>query len=67
MIINELMYHPASNNDLEEYLEVVNRSGMPVDVSGWQIDDGVQFTFPDISIPHNDYLVVAANVDAFQA
>ena len=67
VIINELMYHPASNNDLEEYLEVVNRSGIPVDVGGWQIDDGVQFAFPDVSILHNDYLVVAASVDAFQA
>ncbi len=65
--INEIMYHPASNNDLEEYIELYNSGVGPMDLTGWKFDKGVDFTFPAVTIPAGGYLVVAANVASFNA
>ena len=67
VIINEIMYHPASNNDLEEYIELYNSGTGPMDMTGWQFTKGVDFIFPSVTIPAGGYLVVAANVAAFNA
>ncbi|MBN2476320.1 MAG: lamin tail domain-containing protein [Pirellulales bacterium] len=67
LVITEIMYHPSSQNDLEEYIELHNEGSGPVDLSGWQITDGVDFAFPNVSIPKDGYLVVAADVAAFSA
>jgi len=61
------MYHPSTENDLEEYIELFNRGDVPVDLSGWRINDGIEFTFPDVTIGIGDYLVVAADPDTFTA
>ncbi len=64
----ELMYHPASENDADEWIELFNNSAAAVDVSGWQFTSGVHFTLPNgISIPAGGYLVVAANAAQFHA
>jgi hypothetical protein len=47
VVINELMYHPITENDDDQYIELFNRSGSPVNLSGWTLGDGVSFTFPD--------------------
>ncbi|HUS35494.1 MAG TPA: lamin tail domain-containing protein, partial [Verrucomicrobiae bacterium] len=63
VVINEIMYHPISDDDDDEYVELFNRSGATVDVSGWRFTDGVDFIFPPGStIAANGYLVVAKNV-----
>ncbi|HET6408472.1 MAG TPA: lamin tail domain-containing protein [Chthoniobacteraceae bacterium] len=68
VIINELMYHPASEEVAEEYIELFNSGATAVDMSGWQFTNGVQFTFPNgRSIAPGEYLVVAANSATFQA
>src|SRR5688500_13635406 len=62
VVINEIMYHPASENVLEEYIELHNRGTTNVNVSGWRFSNGVDFTFPANTImPPNSYLVVAAH------
>lgn len=73
VVINELMYKlprteliDAENVD-EEFIELHNRGTQSVDVSNWQITRGVTFTFPEASIPAGGYLVIAADVDAFNA
>ncbi len=66
VVINEIMYHPASENVLEEYIELHNRSTTNVNVSGWRFSNGVDFTFPaNTIIPANGYLVVAAHRPTF--
>ena len=68
VVINEIMYHPSSENVLEEYLELHNRALTNVNLSGWRITRGVDFDFPtNTIIPANGYLVVAAHVPTFQA
>jgi hypothetical protein len=62
IVINEIMYHPISDEDDDEYVELHNRSGSPVDVSGWRFGRGVDFLFPpQTSITSGGYLVVARN------
>ncbi|MEX2187233.1 MAG: lamin tail domain-containing protein [Pirellulales bacterium] len=71
--INEIMYHPSSQDSAEEYVELFNSGTTAVDVTGWQFSKGVSFTIPsvDASTPRvmqpGDYLVVAADVATFAA
>lgn len=62
VVINELMFHSITENEDDEYVELYNRSGTPVDVSNWTFSDGIDYRFPaNTIIPPNGYLVVAAN------
>jgi hypothetical protein len=68
VFINEIMYHPLGHNPGQEYIELINRGGISVDLSGWTLADGVQYTFAaGTSIPAGGYLAVAANLAAFSA
>ena len=60
--ISEIHYHPQSLLAADEFIEVYNGNPGPVDVSGWQFTDGVNYVFPaGTTIPALGYLVVAAN------
>lgn len=65
VVISEIMYHPSSENVLEEYIELFNKGAAAVNLNGWQFSAGVKFTFPSVSIPPNGYLVVAADLATF--
>jgi hypothetical protein len=67
VIISEIMYHPSSENVLEEYIELFNKGAATVNLNGWRFSGGVQFTFPNVSLPGGAYLVVAADVPTFSA
>lgn len=52
VVVDEIMYHPASTNRLEEWFELHNAGADPVDLSGWRVTRGVDFTFPlDFTVP----------------
>jgi parallel beta-helix repeat protein len=60
IVINELQYHPASEDHGEEYIELYNTAAITVDLSGWVFSDGVAYTFPiSTFIPPGGYVVVA--------
>ncbi|MEJ0090950.1 MAG: lamin tail domain-containing protein [Limisphaerales bacterium] len=62
VVINELMYDPISDNDDDQYVELYNRSANTVDLSGWQLADGITYTIPNgTSLAADGYLVVARN------
>ncbi len=65
IVISEIMYHPASENVLEEWIELFNKSGSVVNLNGWRFSSGVSFTFTNVTIPAGGRLVVAANLAAF--
>ena len=73
VVINELMYRLPTPSILDaedtslEFIELLNRGHTDVNVGGWQITRGVDFVFPDVNIPAQGMLVVAANLEAFQA
>lgn len=74
--ITEIMYHPLlseglrdagfSESDLE-YIELQNYGASEFYLSGLELTDGVDFVFPDVSIPSGGVFVVAANEAAFRA
>ncbi|MHC4565711.1 MAG: lamin tail domain-containing protein, partial [Planctomycetota bacterium] len=72
VVINEIMYHPPSaQNQPEdirhEYIELFNRGTATVNLSGWRFSNAVDFVLPDVTLAPRQYLVVAANVNAFEA
>jgi len=68
VVINEIMYHPSSENVAEEYIEVHNKGTNTVSLDGWRFSKGVTFTFSNnVTLASGGYLVVAADREAFQA
>jgi hypothetical protein len=65
VVINEIMYNTPSADPAEEWIELHNRGTTPVNLLGWRISDGVDYTFGNVSIPAGGYLVVAANTEVF--
>jgi hypothetical protein len=62
VVINEIMYNPISGNSDDEYVELHNRSGSALNLSGWRFIHGIDFTIPaNTTLAANGYLVVAKN------
>jgi len=69
VVINEIMYqaHPTVVGD-EQWIEILNRSAAPVNLSGWKFTAGVTFTFPtNTTLAPGDYLVVTNDAAALRA
>ena len=73
ILITEIMYHPYNDahptrEDIgEEYIEIYNRGFSTVNLEGWQITDGVAYTFDNVSIGPKEYLVIASDTTVFAA
>jgi hypothetical protein len=62
IVINEIMYNPITGDDDDEYIELYNRGGQAVDVSGWRFVDGIDYIIPPgTGISSGGYLVIAKN------
>jgi len=49
-------------DDGEEWIELFNRSAAAIDLSGWRLSDGIEFTFaPGTVLGAGQYLVVSGN------
>lgn len=60
VVVNEIMYHPAS--DGSEWVELYNQMGVDIDMSAWRLEGAVDYTFPEGTfILSGDYLVVASD------
>ena len=52
IIIDHVEYNPASGNQDEEYIKIINRESVAIDISGWTLTGGIAFTFkPGTVIP----------------
>lgn len=58
LIISELMYHPPSGSNHLEFIEIANPSPDPVELSRWQLDGGITFTFSHATLPAGDALAL---------
>ena len=66
-IFNEVMYHPANTGDAE-WIELRNVMSINMDLSGWSISGGVNYTFPEGTvISAGGFLVIASNPSVLQA
>jgi hypothetical protein len=57
------MYHPPGTNEAAlEWLELRNQHAVDIDLSGWRLDAGVDYTFPEGTlIRAGGYLVLASS------
>jgi hypothetical protein len=67
IVINEIMFHPSSERTDEEYIELLNTGAVPINLTGWRLNRGVSFTFPNVTLAAGARLVVAANTASFSA
>lgn len=62
VVFNEIQYQPAAGQS--EWIEVRNLNGVDVNIAGWRISGGVDYTFPATgigsTIPGHGYLLIAA-------
>ena len=62
IVISEISYNPPeSGSDSTEFIEIYNRGINPVNLSGYSFTSGVVYTFPNITINVNEYLVVGVD------
>ena len=67
IVFGELEPNPASGNQAEEYLTLVNGGEVAVDLSGWTISHDVQYTLrPGIVIPAGATLYLTPDKAAFR-
>lgn len=70
-VINEIMYRPGTaypENTALEFIEIYNPDSAAIDLSGWAITSGADFTFPaGTTLAAGSYLVVASNPTALKA
>ncbi|RLD46541.1 MAG: hypothetical protein DRI86_02845, partial [Bacteroidetes bacterium] len=60
LVITEIMYNgPESGTDTTEFIEIYNNDTMSVNLSGYQMVQGVEYTFPSVTIDTNSYFVIA--------
>lgn len=68
VVFNEVMYHPATNEPALEWIELYNQNAVDVDLGGWRLSDGVDYTFPfGTVIKGGGYLVVSISPAALSA
>ncbi|HRY48486.1 MAG TPA: lamin tail domain-containing protein [Candidatus Paceibacterota bacterium] len=68
VVINELLYHPISGDDEDQFVELHNYGPQAMAVGGWRLEDGIQFTIPSGTvIPAGGFLVVAKNMSRLLA
>ena len=68
VVINEIHLNPDVKIEQVEFIELHNTGEQPVDLSGWKLENAVQFSFPvGSSIPARGFTVVAHQPDQFKA
>ena len=68
VVINEIMYNPISQLDDDQYVELYNRTTSPVNLTDWNLSDGISYVFPSNTvIGAQAYLVVAKNAERLRA
>ncbi len=62
VVINELMYHPGSDDENDEFLELHNYGEASVDMSGWCFTNGITLCFlSGTSLDPDEYALISPN------
>lgn len=68
IVVSEILFHPLSGDDRDEFVELHNRSSQPVNLGGWRFIDGLEFEFPpDSLLAPGGYLAVTRDTAWFRA
>lgn len=66
IVISELHYHPGSDLDTDDFIELTNTGSAPIDISGWSFSQGITATLaPGSVIPGGARFVLAADAARF--
>lgn len=72
--ITEIMYHPANppqpssfTDEDFEYIELRNVSASLITLTGYRIRGGIDFVFPNMTLPAGQRVLVVKNLEAFSA
>jgi len=68
--ITEMMYHPADaplGDPNAEFVEVKNTGGTPLKLNLVKFSNGVDFTFPSMTLPAGGYAIVVKDAAVFTA
>lgn len=66
LVISEIHYNPPGSADAGEFLELMNISAQPVDLTGSQFDSGIQFAFAaGTTLAPGERAIIAANAADF--
>jgi hypothetical protein len=63
--ITELMYHASIGSNFD-YIELQNIGQTTLNLNGVHFSKGIDFTFPEMTLDAGQFVVVAANLAAFQ-
>ena len=67
VVFNEINYHPAENNHLLEFIEIYNQNSVNVDLTGWQLTGGVDYSFnKNTIIEGGSYMVIALDPETIK-
>lgn len=66
VVINEIMYNPAGEDQSKEFLELYNTTNADIDLEGWCFTDGITLCFSGVTIAAHDYLVISPNATSTQ-
>ncbi len=65
LVFTEIMYNPPeTGNDSLEFLEIYNNGTDTVNMAGFSMTQGVNYTFPSITVYPGDFLVIAKDSTA---
>ena len=68
VVINEIHHDPDVKTELVEFIELYNTGNQTVDLSGWTLENAVQFTFPQGNfLAAESYIVIAHQPNQFKA
>ncbi len=73
VVINEVMFYPPvtvggiKEEPAHQFVELHNSSSTAIELGGWILRGGVEFTFPPYSLAPNAFVVVAADRTALLA
>lgn len=74
IVVNEIMYNPASGNQAEEYIELLNITSAPAVLhdyttnEDWKFTDGIEFTFGAdsvVTVPAGGYVLIVKDLAAY--
>ncbi len=67
VVFNEIMYHPQNDAPELEWIELHNQMSVDINLSGWSLQNAVDFNFPTGTIlGGGKYLLVAAAPDVLR-
>ena len=64
--IDQVDFNPSGGDQDQEYIRITNSENTEIDISGWSLSSGVEFTFPaGTVIPRNGELYVSPKLEKF--